>query len=51
MLDGLGRFGGRTLLIISGNDLTAQEFCDLIRDSSALAAAAGLSPGVPTELA
>ena len=34
MLDGLGRFGGRTLLIISGNDLTAQEFCDLIRDSS-----------------
>jgi uncharacterized protein len=33
MLDGLGRFGGRTLLIISGNDLTAQEFCDLIRES------------------
>ena len=31
MLDGLGRFGGRTLLIISGNDLTAQEFCDLIQ--------------------
>jgi exosortase A-associated hydrolase 1 len=34
MLDGLGRFGGRTLLIISGNDLTAQEFCDLVRESS-----------------
>ena len=34
MLDGLNRFGGRTLLIISGNDLTAREFCDLIRESS-----------------
>lgn len=33
MLEGLGRFGGRTLLIISGNDLTAREFCDLIGGS------------------
>jgi exosortase A-associated hydrolase 1 len=34
MLDGLGRFSGRILLIISGNDLTAQEFSDLVQGSS-----------------
>jgi exosortase A-associated hydrolase 1 len=29
MLAGLGDFKGNTLLILSGNDLTAREFCDL----------------------
>ncbi|MDD5330482.1 MAG: hydrolase 1, exosortase A system-associated [Sulfuricella sp.] len=29
MFDGLNRFTGRTLLIMSGNDLTAREFSDL----------------------
>jgi uncharacterized protein len=33
MLDGLRRFKGKILLIISGNDLTAQEFSDLARTS------------------
>lgn len=33
MLDGLRRFNGKTLLIISGNDLTAQEFSDLVSAS------------------
>jgi exosortase A-associated hydrolase 1 len=31
MLDGLARFRGRVLLILSGNDLTAAEFCDRVR--------------------
>ncbi|HEV7929763.1 MAG TPA: hydrolase 1, exosortase A system-associated, partial [Nitrosospira sp.] len=35
MLDGLRRFKGRILLIISGNDLTAQEFSDLVSASPA----------------
>lgn len=34
MLYGLSCFRGKVLLIISGNDLTAREFCDLTRDSS-----------------
>ncbi len=33
MFHGFSRFKGKVLLIISGNDLTAQEFCDLIKDS------------------
>lgn len=33
MFDGLGRFKGRVLLIMSGNDLTAQEFSDLVKGS------------------
>ncbi|WON72633.1 hydrolase 1, exosortase A system-associated [Nitrosospira sp. Is2] len=33
MLDGLRRFNGKILLIISGNDLTAQEFSDLVSAS------------------
>jgi uncharacterized protein len=33
MLDGLRRFNGKTLLIMSGNDLTAQEFSDLVSAS------------------
>jgi exosortase A-associated hydrolase 1 len=34
MLAGLSRFSGKTLLILSGNDLTAQEFSDLVKDSA-----------------
>lgn len=34
MLAGLGRFNGKTLLILSGNDLTAQEFSDLVKSSA-----------------
>lgn len=34
MEDGLRRFQGRVLLILSGNDLTAQEFKDLVAGSS-----------------
>jgi exosortase A-associated hydrolase 1 len=34
MEDGLRRFQGRVLLILSGNDLTAQEFKDLVARSS-----------------
>jgi exosortase A-associated hydrolase 1 len=34
MLDALRRFQGRVLLILSGNDLTAQEFKDVVADSS-----------------
>jgi exosortase A-associated hydrolase 1 len=34
MLHGLGVFKGKVLLIISGNDFTAQEFSDLVRGSS-----------------
>jgi exosortase A-associated hydrolase 1 len=33
MFDGLNRFKGRVLLIISGNDLTAKEFADLVSGS------------------
>jgi exosortase A-associated hydrolase 1 len=33
MLDGLDRFKGKVLLIMSGNDLTAQEFSDLVKGS------------------
>ncbi|HET6756664.1 MAG TPA: hydrolase 1, exosortase A system-associated [Burkholderiales bacterium] len=33
MLEGLRRFRGRVLLILSGNDLTAAEFCDLVEQS------------------
>lgn len=33
MLDGLSRFKGKVLLILSGNDLTAQEFSDLLKES------------------
>jgi exosortase A-associated hydrolase 1 len=33
MFDGLSRFQGKFLLIISGNDLTAQEFSDLVKGS------------------
>jgi exosortase A-associated hydrolase 1 len=33
MYDGLDRFKGKVLLIMSGNDLTAQEFSDLIKGS------------------
>jgi exosortase A-associated hydrolase 1 len=33
MLDGLRRFNGKILLIMSGNDLTAQEFSDLVSSS------------------
>lgn len=35
MLDGLKRFNGKLLLIISGNDLTALEFLDLVKRSRA----------------
>ncbi|MBN9126690.1 MAG: hydrolase 1, exosortase A system-associated [Nitrosospira sp.] len=34
MLAGLSRFNGKTLLILSGNDLTAQEFSDLVKGSA-----------------
>jgi exosortase A-associated hydrolase 1 len=33
MLYGLNRFKGKVLLILSGNDFTAQEFCELVRGS------------------
>lgn len=33
MLDGLGRYKGKILLITSGNDLTAQEFLDMVKVS------------------
>jgi uncharacterized protein len=33
MQDGLRRFRGRVLLILSGNDFTAQEFKDLVAAS------------------
>ena len=33
MLDGLNHFKGRVLLITSGNDLTAQEFLNLVKSS------------------
>ncbi|WP_420474435.1 hydrolase 1, exosortase A system-associated [Noviherbaspirillum sp. ST9] len=33
MLDGLCRFKGRVLLVISGNDLTAKEFLDVVNGS------------------
>ena len=33
MLTGLSRFEGRLLLITSGNDLTAQEFLDVVQAS------------------
>jgi exosortase A-associated hydrolase 1 len=33
MCDGFGRFKGNVLLIMSGNDLTAQEFLDLVKGS------------------
>lgn len=33
MFEGLSRFNGRVLLIMSGNDLTAREFSDLVRSS------------------
>lgn len=33
MVDGLSRFHGKLLLIISGKDLTAQEFLDLVKRS------------------
>lgn len=35
MLDGFSRFKGNTLLIISGVDLTAQEFMDMVKASPA----------------
>ena len=34
MLAGFSRFNGKLLLILSGNDLTAQEFSDLVKDSA-----------------
>jgi exosortase A-associated hydrolase 1 len=45
MFDGLSRFKGRTLLIMSGNDLTAQEFSDLVKGSRKWRRLLG-SPGV-----
>jgi hypothetical protein len=33
MFYGLRRFSGQVLLIISGNDITAQEFSDLVKNS------------------
>lgn len=33
MVDGLSRFNGKLLIIISGKDLTAQEFLDLVKRS------------------
>ena len=33
MAEGLGRFKGKVLLILSGDDLTAQEFAQAVRDS------------------
>ena len=33
MADGLSRFGGKVLLILSGEDLTAREFSDVVRGS------------------
>jgi exosortase A-associated hydrolase 1 len=33
MFNGLDRFGGKVLLIMSGNDLTAQEFLELVKSS------------------
>jgi uncharacterized protein len=33
MLDGLSRFEGKVLLILSGNDLTAREFLDVVNGS------------------
>lgn len=33
MLEGFSRFRGKVLLILSGNDLTAQEFSDLVKGS------------------
>jgi exosortase A-associated hydrolase 1 len=35
MYEGLVKFGGRTLVILSGNDLTAAEFSDLVAGSNA----------------
>jgi exosortase A-associated hydrolase 1 len=35
MYDGLARFQGRVLLVLSGDDLTAREFADLLRSSPA----------------
>lgn len=35
MQDGLERFRGKVLVILSGNDLTAREFCDLTAGSAA----------------
>lgn len=35
MQEGLERFRGKVLLILSGNDLTAREFCDLAAGSAA----------------
>lgn len=34
MVEGLERFAGRTLLILSGNDLTAKEFCERVAAES-----------------
>ena len=34
MLAGLSRFNGKTLLILSGNDLTAQEFSEVVKGSA-----------------
>jgi exosortase A-associated hydrolase 1 len=34
MCDGLERFRGKVLLVMSGNDLTAQEFTDMVKGSS-----------------
>lgn len=34
MADGMSRFSGKVLLILSGNDLTAQEFDEVVRESS-----------------
>ena len=34
MLAGLRRFNGKILLILSGNDLTGQEFSDLVKGSA-----------------
>jgi hypothetical protein len=33
MFSGLSRFRGKILVILSGNDLTAQEFSDLVKSS------------------
>jgi exosortase A-associated hydrolase 1 len=45
MYDGLSRFQGRTLLILSGDDLTAREFADLLASSPAWRAL-GSQPGL-----
>lgn len=51
MLAGLQRFNGRVLLVLSGNDLTAMEFADLIKGSPAWQAALAARGTVRHDLA